>query len=110
MGQQQLTSNEYDVSQDNNEWVTLQPKGEHKFTLIFMHGLGDTAMGFFSMFADQGDNRLTPLNCKIILPTAPTAAVTCNGGAEMTSWFDFYRLEFGKISNATNEKVWAEIN
>ena len=78
--------------------------------MIFMHGLGDTAMGFFPMFAAQGGNRLTPLNSKIILPTAPKASVTCNGGTKMNSWFDFYKLEFGNIGDATNEKVWEHIN
>ena len=53
-----------------------------------------SAMGFFPIFANQEQNRLTPLDCKIILPTAPHTAVTCNGGKEMNSWFDFHRWKF----------------
>ena len=53
MGQEALTSNDYDVkTEKDNDWIRLMPKRDHKFTLIFMHGLGDSAMGFFPIFAD----------------------------------------------------------
>lgn len=30
--------------------IYLQPEAEHKFTLIWMHGLGDSAEGFLDFF------------------------------------------------------------
>ena len=88
------------------------PKGEHNFTLIMMHGLGNSALGCFPIFADQGETRITPLDCKIILPTAPVAVLTYNG-VSTNSWFDFLRFEFDVTKESpenANEKVWEQIS
>ena len=59
----------------------MTPKTDLKYSLIFLHGLGDTAMGFLDMFEDtENELQLTPPNCRIVLPTAPTQAVTINDG------------------------------
>ena len=56
-----------------------------------MHGLGDSANGFSDIFLDKRIN-LVPDNCKVILPTAPERAVTCNNGMMMNSWYDIKDL------------------
>ena len=56
--------------------------------MIFLHGLGDSARGFADVFMDG----MCPANCRVVLPTAPTQAVSCNGGMEMASWFDIFEL------------------
>ena len=74
-------------------YVTLTPRNaEHKFTLIWLHGLGDTAHGFTSTFTDARIGMVPP-TCKVVLPTAPIREVTCNGGVEMTSWFDIFSTD-----------------
>ena len=74
----------------------MTPKTEHKYSLIFLHGLGDTAMGFKDLFEDKGNEyRITPPNCRIVLPTAPVQPVTLNDGYEMNSWFDIFNLRPG---------------
>ena len=71
----------------------MTPKEDHKYSLIFLHGLGDTAMGFMDVFEDKrNEYQLTPPNCRIVLPTAPVQAVTLNDGFEMNSWFDVFHL------------------
>jgi phospholipase/carboxylesterase len=57
-------------------------------TLIWIHGLGDTADGFYSSFKDAGLQ-----GWRIVLPTADDKAVTINGGAMMPSWYDIKSLE-----------------
>jgi predicted esterase len=52
------------------------PKGKHKYTLIFLHGLGQNGKTNLRNFAYQAENRITPLNMKIVLPTAPVRGVT----------------------------------
>ena len=56
-----------------------------------MHGLGDSAQGFADVFTDTRFN-IVPETCKVILPTAPIRAVSCNGGAKSTSWYDIKSL------------------
>ena len=33
--------------------IHMTPKTDHKYSLIFLHGLGDTAMGFLDLFEDK---------------------------------------------------------
>ena len=70
----------------STDWITLTP-ADHKYTMIFLHGLGDSARGFADVFMDERLN-IAPDNCKVVLPTAPVQPVTLNGGMAMTSWFD----------------------
>ena len=67
-------------------------EAEHKTSLIWLHGLGDSAHGFADVFADARLN-VVPKSCQVILPTAPIRAVTCNGGVKMTSWYDITSLD-----------------
>ncbi|GAA5972964.1 hypothetical protein JCM11641_000341 [Rhodosporidiobolus odoratus] len=63
--------------------------GKHTATIIFSHGLGDTAQGWYPV-AQQLSRKFKHI--KWILPTAPIQPVTCNGGYKMTSWFDIQEL------------------
>jgi hypothetical protein len=80
-----------------DNYVILHPKGEndatkHKYSLIWLHGLGDSAYGFLDIFTDEKLN-VVPPSCKVILTTAPEREVTCNGGMMSTSWFDIRSLD-----------------
>eukprot|EP00961_Rhodomonas_salina_P249924 3378136-Rhodomonas_salina.3 len=50
-----------------------------------MHGLGDRGSSWREM---QGEITLPNVPIKWQFPDAPVAAVTCNDGYRMTSWFD----------------------
>ncbi|EGR26901.1 phospholipase carboxylesterase family protein, putative [Ichthyophthirius multifiliis] len=72
----------YNIQKRNND-ILLLPKQEHKYTIVWLHGLGDSALGFSDLFLSQQHNLSNP-QTKIVLLTAPTRPVTINGGMEMT--------------------------
>ena len=85
--QNRFTSKFYDVSvkDDANfgtKCIYLNPlaSNPHKTTLIFLHGLGDSGEGFFDLFSDWDRYQLTPLSCRVVLPTAPSRPLSrCDG-------------------------------
>jgi len=79
------------------EPTVFEPNGEHKATLLILHGLGDTADGWASMagiFAIPG--------LKFIFPTAPMRPITLNMGMVMTGWYDITSLD--KINSSEDEE------
>ena len=97
--------------QTNEVSIYLQPIAEHKFTIIMLHGLGDSAHGFFDWVNEAGalfsdDNEFGELlkHCRIVIPCAPSnQPVTCNNGQKMNSWFDF--LSFDDIKDQSSEAM-----
>lgn len=65
---------------------------KHESTLIWLHGLGDTADGFLPIFLDPTIDP-TPFTTKVVLPTASTKPVTINNHMSMPSWYDIYSLD-----------------
>ena len=43
-------------------------------------------LGFVDLFSELN---VTPMECKIILPTAPVRPMAINMGMKMNSWYDF---------------------
>lgn len=74
----------------------LAPSKEHKSTIIFLHGLGDS--GHSWAFGLKGMRVALP-NTKIVCPTAPQAKVTLNNGHASTSWHDL-----GSLSEIDSEE------
>ncbi|KAJ1462314.1 Phospholipase/carboxylesterase/thioesterase [Pelagophyceae sp. CCMP2097] len=57
--------------------------------VIFMHGLGDSPAGWASFEGEMGPLlKAKGISVEFSLPAAPTAAVSINQGAKMSSWFD----------------------
>ena len=75
----------------------LNPTGTHQNTIIWMHGLGDSAEGFLDVFSDQAVNPVTS-DTKVVLLTAPSRSVTINSGMIMPSWYDMKVLSSDKDS------------
>jgi phospholipase/carboxylesterase len=75
--------------------IIIAPEGEHKHTVIWLHGLGDSADGFLPVFKGS---KIFGTNTKIVLLTAPIRAVTVNGGMKMNSWFDFRNVEVNETN------------
>ena len=69
--------------------VEVEPIGEHRYTLIFMHGLGDNGSNSKRLFNPNGMVGSLP-GVKVVLPTAPTQKVNMNNDMEMTSWFNVF--------------------
>lgn len=70
--------------------TVLRPvSGVHRGTVIFMHGLGDTAAGWAQNLREMQSH--VP-NVKFVLPTASEMPVTLNQGMCMTAWHDIKSL------------------
>ena len=75
------------VQRNPDRSIVVETKGvSTDSTLIWMHGLGDSAEGFVDLFEDES-SPVGP-NTKVVLLTAPQAPVSVNGGMVMNSWYD----------------------
>jgi predicted esterase len=85
------SSGNYFKTTKNNNDIILTPNEGYDSCLIFMHGLGDSALGFRDFF----DSKYKPIpsRMKVILLTAPMQPVTLNGGMIMNSWYDIKSLK-----------------
>ena len=76
--------------------IVLSPKsGNPSSSLIWLHGLGDSADGWYDVFLEEG---VVPQHTKVILLTAPIAPVTINMGMPSNSWYDIKSMAPGKKS------------
>ena len=74
---------------NGGDGIVMTPSsGDYDSVVIFMHGLGDTAMGWAPYMPELG---LT--TTKFVLPTAPSRPIALNGGMPMPGWFDIFGLE-----------------
>jgi len=81
------------LSADMSPPIVIQPKGPHKASVIFLHGLGDTGHGWSQVMGED----LNVDNVKFVCPTASTIPVTINMGMRMPAWYDITSLsEFDK--------------
>ncbi len=66
--------------------VEIKPKSTHKYSIIWMHGLGADGHDFEGIAPEL---HLTAQdNIHFIFPNAPIQPVTINGGMEMRAWYD----------------------
>lgn len=56
--------------------LVLKPTGQHTATVIWCHGLGDTANGWVDALEQIRDSKRRLDEVKFILPTAPTIPIT----------------------------------
>ncbi len=71
--------------------VEIAAKGEHKATIIWLHGLGDSGNGFAPIAPEL--KLPDDLGVKFIFPHAPIRPVTINNGMEMRAWYDIKSLD-----------------
>uniref|UniRef100_A0A5K3EJM6 palmitoyl-protein hydrolase n=1 Tax=Mesocestoides corti TaxID=53468 RepID=A0A5K3EJM6_MESCO len=92
----------------------VKPRAEHKASLIFLHGLGDSGRNWSLQL-----KRIVPPNCKVICPNARPIPVSVNQQCVMPAWFDIYGLtidapqdEAGiqKVAEQVSKIVRAEID
>jgi len=85
------------LSADMSPPIVIQPKGPHKASVIFLHGLGDTGHGWSQVMGED----LNVDSVKFICPTASVIPVTINMGMRMPAWYDITSLsEFDKEDKA----------
>ena len=65
--------------------LIIDPKEEHLQSLVFLHGLGDSAQGWELYMTDWAE--VMP-NMRFVLPSAAKRPVTKFAGDECTAWYD----------------------
>ncbi|NUZ12896.1 alpha/beta fold hydrolase [Pseudoalteromonas sp. McH1-7] len=76
------------------EFVEHPAVGEHKASIIWLHGLGDSGNGFLPIAPEL--NLPGELGVKFIFPHAPEQPVTINGGMVMRAWYDIKSFDLDK--------------
>lgn len=84
--------------------ITLMPERPY-FSLIWLHGLGDSSEGFLPFF--QAEESPLSRGARIRLLNAPLRKVTINYGSTCTSWYDI--LDLSPHANASNRFDLAEV-
>ncbi|KAF9534562.1 Phospholipase/carboxylesterase/thioesterase [Crepidotus variabilis] len=72
--------------------IILEAVTKQTATVIVVHGLGDTGMGW-KPIAQMFTSDPALQHVKWVLPTAPTRSISVNGGLRMPSWFDMSSFE-----------------
>jgi len=65
--------------------VTIEPQGQARASVIWMHGLGADGHDFQPIVPHLG---VQDLGLRFVFPHAPTRQVTVNGGMVMRAWYD----------------------
>jgi phospholipase/carboxylesterase len=66
--------------------VEIKPKSEHRYSIIWLHGLGADGHDFEGIVPELHLKESDYIH--FIFPDAPVQAVTINGGMKMRSWYD----------------------
>ncbi|MGR8998525.1 MAG: alpha/beta hydrolase [Gammaproteobacteria bacterium] len=66
--------------------IEIQPKSAHKYSVIWLHGLGADGHDFESITHELHLNAEPGIH--FIFPNAPVQPVTINGGMKMRAWYD----------------------
>lgn len=89
------------ASSDQSETLVVEIPGSHPTaTVIWMHGLGDSPMGWADFCSDLADSLQ---HVRFVLPQAPRTPVTCNGGMVMPSWMDLIEIPI-RVQSPDNGK------
>lgn len=74
--------------------VEIQPESEHKYSVIWLHGLGADGHDFEGLVPELHLN--AQANIHFIFPNAPIQPVTINGGMSMRSWYDILEMSLDR--------------
>jgi phospholipase/carboxylesterase len=76
--------------------INIAPKSEHKYSVIWLHGLGADGHDFESIVPSL--KLKVQDNIHFIFPNAPIQAVTVNNHLKMRAWFDILSVSLDKHS------------
>jgi phospholipase/carboxylesterase len=72
------------------DFVDVMPESEHKATVIWLHGLGDSGNGFAPIVPELKLPK--DAGIRFIFPHAPVQPITINNGMPMRAWYDIRSL------------------
>jgi phospholipase/carboxylesterase len=74
--------------------VEIHPESEHKYSVIWLHGLGADGHDFEGLVPDL--HLAAKAHIHFIFPEAPIQPVTINGGMAMRSWYDILEMSLDR--------------
>lgn len=87
--------------------VIQEAPNEHKATVIWLHGLGDSGNGFAPIAPEL--QLPSSLGVKFIFPHAPIRPVTINNGMEMRAWYDIKSMDMESRADIGGVQESAEL-
>lgn len=81
--------NTFKILNEADKTIILNPE-KPLFSLIWLHGLGDSSAGFLDYF--QLPQSPLHIGARVKLLHAPIRPVTINGGMKCPSWYDIKSL------------------
>ncbi|KMT64999.1 alpha/beta hydrolase [Catenovulum maritimum] len=72
--------------------IDVNPKGDVKALVVWMHGLGDSGHGFAPIVPEF--NLPDELGIRFVFPHAPVRPITVNNGVPMRGWYDIVSFDF----------------
>jgi len=93
------------MSQELLPCVRVEPSGEARSAVVWLHGLGADGHDFEPVVPMLGvDPRL---GTRFVFPHAPAIPVTINGGMVMPAWYDIVGLDLDQRGDASGIRVSA---
>lgn len=87
--------------------VVIEPQGNPRSAIIWMHGLGADAHDFEPIVPHL---QIPPqLGLRFIFPNAPVRPVTVNGGMAMRAWYDILGMDIPRSEDAAGVRASAEL-
>lgn len=87
--------------------VEIDPPGEHRCSVIWLHGLGADGHDFEPIVAEL---RLPEQHgIRFVFPHAPHRPVTINGGMRMRAWYDIADTDIGRATDTKGIEASAAI-
>lgn len=83
------------LSQQSLAMSTSASGNAPKGALIFLHGLGDTPLGWSSLEDQLPELQPNLSKLEYVFPASPTIPISINGGMTMPGWFDLYDWPIG---------------
>ncbi len=74
--------------------IEIKPTSTHKYSLIWLHGLGADGHDFEGIVPQLHLN--AEANTHFIFPNAPIQAITINGGMKMPAWYDILEMSLNR--------------
>lgn len=74
----------------NLSTVEITPKSDHRYSVIWLHGLGADGHDFEGIVPELRLKEHSHIH--FIFPNAPVQSVTINGGMKMRAWYDILEM------------------
>jgi phospholipase/carboxylesterase len=87
--------------------IEIQPTTEHKYSVIWLHGLGADGHDFEGIVPELDLTDTSAIH--FVFPNAPVQPVTINGGMKMRAWYDILEVSLVRKVDVSGIYASAEL-